>query len=105
VKFDFKIVAEPSTNRWSYPEDIKSTGTSWPPESDKRVDSLLEDLNQTIERAPKRKGKTNLTHHEVAGLRWCKEKVKSQSLYITRADKGGSMYIFDAETVRSIILL
>ena len=68
------------------------------------MDSLLQDLNQTIERTPKKKKKNNLTHLEVAGLRWCEEKIKSRSLYITRADKSLSMYIFHGETVSSIIV-
>ena len=50
------VVAEATTNRWSYPEDLKPTGTSWPPEADKRLDSLLQHLNQTIERTQRERG-------------------------------------------------
>ena len=51
------VVAEATTNRWSYPEDLKPTGTSWPPEADKRLDSLLQHLNQTIERTQRERGR------------------------------------------------
>ena len=45
-----------------------------------------------------------MTHREVAGLKWCREKIRTRTLLnITRADKGGSIYTFDTETVSSII--
>ena len=72
-------------------------------ESDKRVNSLLEELQNAIENSPKTTRASNMTHKEVEGLNWCKDMVKSKTLYITRADKGGSVYIFDSETVSDII--
>ena len=94
---------ETLAHRWDYPDELSPSGSSWPPETDKRVENLLEELKRTIEQAPKKKRTTNMTHREVAGLKWCREKVRSRVLYITRADKGGSIYIFDADTVSSII--
>jgi hypothetical protein len=75
----------------------------WPPDSDKRVDALIENLTITIKQAPMTRRKTNMTHREVTGLKWCREKIRSRTLYINRADKGGSVYIFDAAMVISII--
>ena len=70
----------------------------------KRVDALIENLTTTIKQAPKTRRKTNMTHREVAGLKWCREKIRTRTLLnITRADKGGSIYTFDIETVSSII--
>ena len=61
-------------HRWDYPDELSPSGSSWPPETDKRVENLLEELKRTIEQAPKKKRTTNMTHREVAGLKWCRER-------------------------------
>ena len=40
---------------------------------------------------------------ENKGMLWCREKVKSREIYVTKADKGGSILILDAKEVEEIM--
>ena len=48
--------------------------------------------------------KTNLTHRESKGLKWCLKNTKDRKVYITRADKGGAILIIDSSEVDKVIL-
>ena len=87
------------------PDKLKIKSRKLPEVSDKALDTILNNIMQKIEGLNhKQNTKRNLTHREVAGMKWCKKVVKERRLYITKADKGGAILILDAEIVQKIVL-
>jgi hypothetical protein len=70
------------------PDRLKPKTSSLPFGVDKKVENVCSKLLDTVKQYQKTKPTTNLTHREFNGLKWCKEKVKDGSVYITRVDKG-----------------
>ena len=89
---------------WTTPKKLLTSGRSWPNHDDNRIPEFNRKLSNLVEATEMPKRKSNLTHREVEGLKWCKEMMRSRTLYITRADKGGSIYLFNSSTVDQLIL-
>ena len=89
--------------RWTEPSSMKPAASGHPIEQNRRVANLMTDLQNVVEQKQKQKRKSNLTHRERKGFAWCKKMVRERKIYISRADKGGSIYLFDTNTVDDII--
>ena len=90
---------------YKIPDSLKIKSRKLPEVSDKALDTILNNIMQKIEGLNfKQNTKRNLTHREVAEMKWCKKAEKERRLYITNADKGGAILILDAEIVYKIVL-
>lgn len=85
------------------PKKLKPKNQESPGLPNKHIDEIIDKLSSSVESFKKSKPKTNLTHLEVQGLRWCIKKIKEKKLYFTRADKGGSIIILDSNVVNKDI--
>lgn len=96
-------------------EKLKPKGRSWPSYSNrlltdvtdrlkKNTDDIIKTHSEKYNKQKKKKHISNLTHCEYNGLKWCKQMIKSKSIYITKADKGWTILILNTYVVNDIMI-
>ena len=89
----------PIMNNNDIPFKLKPINYSPPPDKinnpiiSQAINIFTTKLNAQTTTKVKQCNKNNLSHHELQGLKWLKEKTSNSEIVITQADKGGSILI------------
>ncbi len=81
------------------PDKLKPKNRENPLFQNKLLDKVVDTLTSTVRKFKKKKPKSNLTHLEVEGMKWCQKMVREKTIYITRVDKGGSIMTMNSPVV------
>ena len=83
--------------------DIKVSGYTYPDFSSPLLDDVKTKLFGWIANHSTKTPKPNLSPLEMRGRKWLSDKLKSQELFVTKADKGGAILLLNFADVKAAI--